>query len=135
MFWWGFGRDNSVCSAMEAGVTVGRSAQPHRELRDLDPPYGPELQQRCLEIRQTGVGPMASPSSSIESEEVGPALPARERITDEHADLTESLKSLGLAATAEEVQTALGQLYPDGWAEVERGEVIRRLFLQLQGKK
>ncbi len=121
---------------MEAESPLAGLRSPTGSLRDLDPPYGPELQQRCLEIRQTGIGANGEPVLfNRKRRKSAQPRQSRQPITDEHADLIESLKSLGLAATAEEVQTALGQLYPDGWAEVERGEVIRRLFLQLRGKK
>ncbi len=39
MFWWGFGRGNSVCSAAEAESRLIGLRSPTSSLRDLDPPY------------------------------------------------------------------------------------------------
>ena len=51
----------------------------------------------------------------------------------EFAVLTDALKSLGLTTTNEAVASAVVDLYADGdWKEADQGEVIRKVFLQLQ---
>ena len=102
------------------------------------PVFDLELQQRCLEIRTTGIGANGQPVLFNRKRRKLAQPKARRNgqpVSEEHGELVEALKSLGLTATAEEVQAALGELYANGWAEVERGEVIRRLFLHLRGKK
>ena len=102
------------------------------------PVFDLELQQKCLEIRNTGIGANGQPvlfnRKRKKSGQQKPR-PNRQAVTEEDAELIEALKSLGLTATAEEVQAALGQLYPDGSKGIDQGEVVRRVFLHLRKKK
>jgi hypothetical protein len=52
-----------------------------------------------------------------------------------HADLLDGLKALGLVSvTAADVGAAVQTLFPHGTAGMNEGEVIRAVFLQLQGQ-
>ena len=102
------------------------------------PVFDLELQQRCLEIRTTGIGANGQPVLFNRKRRKLAQPKARRNgqpVSEEHAELIESLKSLGLTASAEDVAAALKELYPDGRTDIDQGEVIRRLFLQLRGKK
>ena len=101
------------------------------------PVYDLELQKKCLEIRRTGIDAEGRPvvfnrkrRASGSKQRPRPRLNA-----SDHADLIESLKSLGLQAKAEAVESALVELFPNGQADVEEGEKVRRVFLHLQQKK
>lgn len=97
------------------------------------PIYDLELQQKCLDIRRTGIGLNGPVLFNRKSKT--PGKKARPRLTNDHADLIASLKSLGLQATAEAVDIALRELFPSGWEEVDEGQRVRQVFLHLQKKK
>jgi len=100
------------------------------------PHYDLELQAKCLEIRRTGIGLNGLPvlfnrkASGQSPKPRGPRAPS-----GQHAELVEALKSLGLAATAEEVGLAIREVFPDGTGGTDQVEVIKALFLHLQRRK
>ena len=96
------------------------------------------MQQKCLEIRQTGIGFNGQPvlfNRKRRKPTQPKARQSQQPVTEEQAELIEALKSLGLTVDAEEVQSAIEELYPNGIAGIDQGEVVRRVFLQLMGKK
>jgi len=102
------------------------------------PVYDAKLQQECLEIRQTGVGHNGSPvlfNQKRRSQTQQKPCQGRLPITEEQAELVEAMRSLGLTAKAEEVQLAMRELFPTGKDGIDQGEVVRRVFLHLRGKK
>ena len=104
------------------------------------PYYTAELIERCLEIRQMGIG-LAGLPVQFNRKPKRARLPtflrqkAQEKKPD-HADLLDALKGLGLSATTQAVEEAVTALFPNGHAELDQGDVIRKVFLHLQaGKK
>jgi predicted DNA-binding transcriptional regulator AlpA len=101
------------------------------------PHYTQELIKTCLEIRQTGIGQNGQVvlfnRPARKKSERKPTVPTPPPA--EHTDLIEALRSLGLAATSDAVTAALGTIYPNGTAGTDQGEVVRRVFLHLQGRK
>lgn len=97
------------------------------------PVYDLELQQKCLDIRRTGIGLNGPVLFNRKAKTTGKK--PRPKITSDHADLLDALKSLGLQATAEIVDGALNELFPSGWANVDEGQRVRQVFLHLQKKK
>jgi predicted DNA-binding transcriptional regulator AlpA len=102
------------------------------------PVYDSESQQKCLDIRRTGIGANGAPvlfnrkrkavaSGSKQRREKGP-------VSGKHAEIIEALKSLGLTANGEAVEAALAELYPTGYADIDQGEIVRQVFLHLQRK-
>lgn len=99
------------------------------------PIYSRELIEKCLEIRQTGIGFNGEPfvfnrkltknRKPIQGRNSRPDSTA-------YVELTDSLKSLGLTATTDAVGQAVAELYPNGMDGHDQGEVIRRVFLHLQ---
>jgi len=116
---------------MEAGVFPRPVQNGKRPAFDFD------LQARCLDIRRTGIGANKEAVLFNRKHKTTAKKPrqSRQQPGNDHAELIEALKSLGLTTTAGAVQAALDELYPDGHAEIEEGEVIRRVFLQLQSRK
>jgi hypothetical protein len=100
------------------------------------PVYDLESQQKCLDIRRTGVGANGAPVLfNRKRKAVAPKQRrGREPVANEHADLIEALKALGLTANSEAVGRALTELYPTGLTDIEQGEVVRQVFLLLQRK-
>ena len=103
------------------------------------PMYDRALQEKCLEIRATGIGANGQPVLFNRKPKKGrtvKAAPRTAQAKDEgHADLLAALKGLGLTTTAQAVAEAVVALYPDGLAGLDQGDVIRKVFLHLQSKK
>lgn len=101
------------------------------------PYYTQELIQQCLDVRKTGIGQngqvvLFNRRSGKRAERKRPAArPA----TGEHAGLVESLRGLGLTATGETVAAAVQAVFPGGVDGVDQGEVVRKVFLHLQGRR
>jgi predicted DNA-binding transcriptional regulator AlpA len=100
------------------------------------PVYDQESQQKCLDIRRTGVGANGAPVLFNRKRKGVASKPrkVREPVAKEHADLIEALKGLGLTASSETVGRALAELYPTGNDGIDQGEVVRQVFLHLQRK-
>jgi hypothetical protein len=124
-------------SRFYALIQAGIFPQPARHSSCKRPVFDADLQQKCLEIRRTGIGNNGQPVLFNRKRRKGPQKPRQNQqpVTEEQAELIESLKSLGLTATSEDVQAALRELFPNGPAGIEQGEVVRKVFLHLRGKK
>jgi len=120
---------------MEAGVFPKPAHHPSskRPMFDLG------MQKKCLEIRQTGIGANGQPVLfNRKAKNDGQPRPLRKTEPakkPDHAELLEALKGLGLNATAQAVTEALAHLFPTGHAGLDQGDVIRKVFLHLQGRK
>ena len=97
--------------------------------RSKRPYYDLELQQKCIECRESGIGSdgsfmlFYSPRkkenvSNIRKKKIDPVI----------KELTDTLQEMGLETTAKQVQQGLSELYPDGTDGQEQGVVIRELF-------
>ena len=102
------------------------------------PMYDRALIEKCLEIKETGIGANGLPVLfNRKPSRAGQKLlrkPAQGK-TPDHADLLAALKGLGLTTTAQAVTDALAFLYPNGHAGLDQADVVRKVFLHLQGKK
>jgi hypothetical protein len=98
------------------------------------PFYTEELQLVCLEVRRRNCGidgrPVlfycrgAKPTTSKKTKPVQ---------GDQHADLLEGLRELGLATvTTQQVSEAVRSLYPNGVAAEPEGAVLRAVFLRIK---
>jgi hypothetical protein len=119
---------------IEAGVFPKPGLHPSSKR----PMYDRGLQEKCLEIRQTGIGANGQPVLfNRKPARAGQKLlrkPAQGK-TPDHADLLVALKGLGLTSTAQAVGEALVALYPNGHAGLDQADLVRKVFLHLQGKK
>jgi hypothetical protein len=119
----------------EAGVFP----RPVRHPSSKRPMYDRSLQEKCLEIRQTGIDCNGQPVlfNRKPTTAGGPrkqSKPAQELRRD-HTELLDALKGLGLSTTGQAVEHALAVLFPDGHAAIDQSDLVRRLFLHLQGRK
>ena len=103
------------------------------------PFYTSDLQAKCLDVRHRNCGINGKPVMFYARRMV--IAPSRPRLSrkkpisanDQHNDLTEGLKSLGLVdVTAAQVGATVKQLYPCGVKDVDGGEVLRSVFLAIQ---
>jgi hypothetical protein len=94
------------------------------------PVFDSALVEQCLGIVRSRVGANGAPwVPNRKSPVVKPA--PRKASGDRHRGLIEALASLGLTATAPQVDEALAKL-PEGGAGLEEPELIRQVFLQLR---
>ena len=103
------------------------------------PAYDRSLQEKCLEIRATGIGMNGVPVLFNRKAKNGGRLKVQRKQPPEtkpdHADLLDALKELGLSTTAQAVNAAVAVLFPSGLAGHDQGDVVRRVFLHLQSPK
>lgn len=111
-----------------------RAVQPGEGKR---PYYTQELIQQCLDIRRTGIGQNGRVVlfNRRTGKKADRKRPAAQPPTAEHPELVESLRSLGLTATGQAVAAAVQVVFPGGIEGVDQGEVVRKVFLHLQGRR
>ena len=111
-----------------------RAVQPGEGKR---PYYTQELIQQCLDIRRTGIG--QNGQVVLFNRRTGKKADRKRSTTQpppaEHPELVESLRSLGLTVTGQAVAAAVQAVFPGGIEGVDQGEVIRKVFLHLQGRR
>jgi predicted DNA-binding transcriptional regulator AlpA len=127
-------------SRFHALVREGVFPRPVQNRSGKRPFYTAELIERCLEIRQTGIGlgglPVLFNRRPKRTRLPKPLRQSAQEKKPDHADLLNALKGLGLSATTQAVDEVLTALFPNGHAELDQGDVIRKLFLHLHaGKK
>ena len=118
-------------------IQSGFLPKPKIDARSQRPYYDEELQEKLLECRQTGVGVDGSllmfytprPQKN-NSDKKKPS----KRIDPVIKDYVETLESMGVETTAQEVQETLKEIYPEGTNQEDQGLVVRELFRQLKQK-
>lgn len=102
--------------------------------RSKRPYYNEDLQQKCLEARETGIGVDGSFLlfySPRKSERLSQRR--KKKIDPQVRELTNTLESMGLATSPQEVQQALSEVFPEG--SEDQGLIIRELYRHLKQKK
>jgi hypothetical protein len=119
---------------IEAGVFPKPALHPSSKR----PMYDRALIEKCLEIKETGIGanglPVLFNRKPTRAGQKPWRKPAQGKSQD-HADVLAALKGLGLSSTAQAVQEALAALYPNGHAGLDQADLVRKVFLHLQGKR
>lgn len=122
-------------------VDAGVFPKPIRVPSVKRPVYDRELIAKCLEIRATGIGLNGPVLFNRRSKKAGqpktkPQPPAKAEVVDPAIEpIVDAVKALGVTTTPQAVCDAVAVLYPHGIAEQSQGDVIRRTFLFLQGKR
>lgn len=104
------------------------------------PIYDRSLQEKCLEIRSSGIGLNGTLILfNRKQKQTGQTKSKRPTKQDQQRDslielVVEAIRSLGLNTTPQAVCDAVAVLYPTGIAGQDQGDVIRKVFLSLQGK-
>jgi hypothetical protein len=94
------------------------------------PVFDSALVEQCLGIVRNRVGANGAPWVPNRKSQASKREP-RPKASSKHGGLIEALASLGITATASQVDEALTKL-PEGGAGLEEPELIRRVFLQLR---
>ena len=98
-------------------------------LSNRRPIYDRKLQEVCLRVRRTGRSINGDPVIFYQRRS-RPKAPMTGN--GKHADLIKGLESLGLTRLDERhVGQIVQELFSEGTAEVDSGEVIRQVFLRL----
>ena len=113
---------------------TGFFPKPLHDERSKRPYYNLDLQQKCLECRQSGIGIDGS-FMLFYSPRKKETKPRVKKVNPLIKELTETLGSMGLEITIEQVKQSLSELYPDGTDGVEQGVIIRELFRHLKQMK
>ena len=119
-------------------VRAGSFPQPEREPVTGRPCYFEEGQRRCLEVRRRNLGIDGRPvlfyaRRGIAAKAPKPAKPKLEAQRGDVMALVDGLNSLGLTtATAAQVERVVGELYPQGTAGLDRGQVLKAVFLEIR---
>jgi hypothetical protein len=115
-------------------VRAGSFPQPDREPATGRPCYFEEGQRRCLEVRRRNLGIDGKPVLFYARCPKTPK-PKLEAQRGDVTALVDGLNALGLTtatATAGRVERIIGELYPNGTAGLERGEVLKAVFLEIR---
>jgi len=120
---------------MQAGVFP----QPLYAVANRRPVYVEEQQAVCLEVRRRNCGVNGKPVLFYSRGHSQPTQTKTARTTrpkptpiKPHADLIDGLTALGLAVSAAQVESAIKATYPNGVDGLDRGEVLRAVFLYLK---
>lgn len=101
-------------------------------IRTKRPFFPIDLQERCLEIRETGIGKNGTPIIFYSKRDATTAKP-KNRSEQKFRELSEALKQMGLKISPIKAREAFLILYPDNWKGLDiNGEIIARVFRYLQ---
>ncbi len=110
-------------------LQVGFFPKPKYDERSKRPYYNLELQQKCLECRQSGIGIDGSYMLFYSPRKKETVSHMRNtKIAPMVKEIVETLQTMGLEVTVEQVQQGLSELYPDGIGEIDQGVVVRDIF-------
>lgn len=108
------------------------------------PYYDEEAQAECIKVKRRNVGINGQVVIFYASRHPLTGQPKRAskakakvnpRPANDHADLIDSLACLGFSATAQQVEAAVAECFPDGIQKLDSGEVVRAIFLHLKRKE
>lgn len=123
-------------------VDAGVFPQPVQHPSSKRPMYDRQLQDKCLEIRRTGIGangiPVLFNRKPKKTEPVKPKVadrPVKREPDPAIEPLIDALKGLGLTPAPQVVMEAVRELFPSGITGLDLGDVIRKTFLFLQGQR
>lgn len=107
-----------------------KPVQPESAKRPL---YDKSLQQKCLEIRRTCIGANGHPILFNRMRKKTTVVSKSEPKL-QHAELIDALGELGLKTDSKAVASAITTLFPAGVEDLDRGQVLQKLFRHLKGK-
>ena len=102
------------------------------------PFYDQEMQKVCLEVRRRNCGMDGTPILFY-AKPINRAPSVKKPVSkvvpvQNHADLIEGLKALGMNTSPVQVSEALSTLYPNGTSGVDSSSILRAVFIYLQSQ-
>jgi len=138
----------NVCSmAKKCGLSRQRFHQliqqgvfpsPLYDVQTRRPHYTEEMQAICLEVRGRNQGINGKPIMFYAPRRNANSVPPKRRrpkavAKNNHAGLIAGLKALGLSTlTTNQVQSAVKKCFPQGTPNVDEGEVLKSVFLEIK---
>ena len=136
---------NSVCSVSDIATRLGLSRARFYQLQKMGifpapvycirtkrPFYPMDLQERCLEIRKTGIGHNGRPIIFY-SKRNGSSAKSIDCLENKYKELSDALEELGLKIAPGKVEKAVKSLHPNNWHRLDvDGELIVELFRYFQ---
>ena len=130
---------NNVCSVAEMAAKVGLFRarfyqlqkagvfpQPVYCIRTKRPFYSLDLQQKCIQIRKTGIGLNGQP---VLFNRPRNNSTSKDQLDRKYKELAQTLKTMGLNVTNDRVKNAVDLLHPQGLSKQPIDEqLIRDLF-------
>jgi hypothetical protein len=112
---------------------------PLYDIETRRPHFTEEQQQVCLNVRRRNCGVDGKPVMFYARRWTNPSQTVSQRTrkpsppkVDQHAELVDAIRSLGLMTTSAQVGEAVKQLFPMGIAHSDSGEIIRAIFVHLK---
>jgi hypothetical protein len=104
--------------------------QPVYDLRTHRPIYPQDLQEKCLAVRQTGIGSNGRYMLFYSPRKNNGSAPRKSvpKKVSRFQDIGEALTTMGLDVSAEQVSKAVADVFPDGIENRDQGLVLRELF-------
>ena len=135
-----------VISVSEMAMTVGLSRArfyqligqgvfppPDKEPTAGRPFYSEEKQRVCLDVRERNCGINGKPILFYRQRRAGKRKSKGNAKTEDVVNLVDGLKRLGLnTATVAQVAEVRDQLYPNGPASIDPGEVLKAVYLEMR---
>ncbi|MBM4103118.1 MAG: hypothetical protein FJ263_03585 [Planctomycetes bacterium] len=132
----------SICSVSELAKKLGLSRARFYQLQKTGvfpepvyclytrrPFYPIDLQERCIEIRKTGIGNNGRQIIFYNTKKTEVAAKPKDSCDPRYTELSEALEQTGLKISPSKVRKAIVALYPDNWQKLEiDGKVIAAVF-------
>jgi hypothetical protein len=116
-------------------IESGFFPKPLYDERSKRPYYDNALQEKILEARETGIGADGSFMLFYSPRKKESVSQSRKKKVDPKVqELTDTLVEMGLETTAQQVQDALEELFPEGTGKQDQGLVIRNVYRHLKQK-
>lgn len=137
----------AICTVTELAKRLGLSRARFYQLQKIGvfpapvycrytkrPFYPMNLQEKCFEIRKTGIGYNGRPIIFYSKKDVAAKKP-NNCPEQKYSDLSDALKKLGLKISPAEAGKAFTALYPDNWKVLKiNGGIIAEVFRYLQSE-
>jgi hypothetical protein len=104
--------------------------QPVYDLRTRRPVYPQDLQEKCMAVRQTGIGSNGQYILFYSPRKNNGSAPRKSvpKKVSKYQDIKEALKIMGLEVSDEQVSKAVVDVFPEGIENRDQGMVLRELF-------
>ena len=108
--------------------------EPIYSIHNKRPLYTLEMQMTCLEIRESNIGYNGqyvlwyAPRKAKTEKDTTAPVKRKTRIDKTTQEFADTLSNMGLSVTADQISTALNELYSDGIGTMDHGVVIRNLY-------
>jgi hypothetical protein len=124
-------------------VKTGVFPMPIYNITTRRPYYSAELQQVCIDVRRRNFGVNGRPvlfyaKGRRVERPVKPTRPVKSSpkkiVKEEYPQILAAVHALGLAATSDQIASAVAGEFPAGVTNLDQGVVIRGVFLALKRK-